>query len=111
MAAAPPSQEIPNDRLSPYAAASSLTVAVPFGICTRFPILPQDLPDIGGTKMVIYFLRNHSTICHRCQLKIRNKVPVCRFGLLGEALQLVQIHPAEHRIVFFTGDPAVKGSG
>ena len=29
----------PNDRLSPCAAASSLTVAVPFGSCTRFPIL------------------------------------------------------------------------
>ena len=29
----------PNDRLSPCAAASSLTVAVPFGSHTRFPIL------------------------------------------------------------------------
>ena len=86
MAAAPPSQEIPNDRLSPCAAASSLTVAVPFGICTRFPILPQDLPDIGGTKMVIYFPSNHNTFLICCQSKIRDKALVGRLGLLGEAL-------------------------
>ena len=34
-----PSQDKPNDRLSPCTAASTHTVAVPSGILTRFPIL------------------------------------------------------------------------
>ncbi len=36
-----PNNMNPNDRLSPTNAASALTAAVPFGIFTRFPILPQ----------------------------------------------------------------------
>ena len=44
-----------NDRLSPCAAASSLTVAVPFGICTRFPILSGSPSGSQSTKLAIYF--------------------------------------------------------
>lgn len=43
--------------------------------------------------------------------EIRNEPGIRRLGLLCEAFQLVQIHPAEHRIVFFTGDPAVEWGG
>ena len=44
-----------NDRLSPCAAASLLTVAVPFGICTRFPILSGSPSGLRSTKLAIYF--------------------------------------------------------
>ena len=44
-----------NDRLSPPAGTSTLTVAVPLGTFTRFPILSQDPSGPGSTKTVIYF--------------------------------------------------------
>ena len=43
-----------NDRLSPCAAASLLTVAVPFGICTRFPILPGSPTGGRSTERVLF---------------------------------------------------------
>ena len=42
-------------------------------------------------------------------LKIRDKPPVGSLGFLGEALQVVEEHPAQHRVVFFVGDPPVHG--
>ena len=42
-------------------------------------------------------------------LKIGNEVGIGRVLLLGKALQIVQVHPAEDGIVFFVGDPAVQG--
>ena len=43
-----------NDRLSPCAAASLLTVAVPFGICTRFPILSGSPTGGRSTERVLF---------------------------------------------------------
>lgn len=48
-------RKIPNDRLSPCAAASTLTVAVPFGIRTRFPILSRRPTGPRSTKLTVYF--------------------------------------------------------
>ena len=46
--------ETSNDRLSPCAAASLLTVAVPFGICTRFPILSGSPTGGRSTERVLF---------------------------------------------------------
>ena len=64
-----PSQSSSNDRLSPCAGASTLTVAVPFGICTRFPFNPAYPPGLQGTKTVVHFRNDYIISRRECQQK------------------------------------------
>lgn len=48
--------ETSNDRFSPHAGTSALTVAVPLGSFTRFPILPQGLNSQGALKQLFTFV-------------------------------------------------------
>ena len=47
---------------------SALTVAVPFGICTRFSILRLALDGRGDTQTVFTCLFQHSICVRLCQL-------------------------------------------
>ena len=44
-------------------------------------------------------------------LKIRDEGLAGGFVFLGEALQIIEVHPAEDGIVFLVGDPAVQRGG
>lgn len=48
---------------------STLTVAVPFVICTRFSILPEGCDRIRGTETVLLFYGQDSTQLRDCQVR------------------------------------------
>ena len=69
---------------------------------------PRDSPLSEGAERAVSIVHNldGGTVYSS---KIRDKGRICRFFFLGESFQVVQIHPAEHRVIFLVSHPAVKG--